>query len=100
MTDTRDRVVATVADRIQARMRPLFGSPEYLADPVKLARAEKRQRESAESYARIAVEEALASAEAENARLRAALDEARTNSIRFAGGQSPHVVRSGSVTAR
>lgn len=38
-------------------MGPVFGSPEYLADPVKLARAEKRRRESAETFARIALEE-------------------------------------------
>lgn len=46
-----------VADRIQDRMGPLVGSPEYLADPVKRARSEKRQRDAAEAYAAMAVAE-------------------------------------------
>jgi hypothetical protein len=53
-------IVERVADRIEARMGPVFGSPEYLADPVKLARAEKRRRDSAVSFARIAIEECAA----------------------------------------
>ncbi|NML93826.1 hypothetical protein HHL27_09115 [Novosphingobium sp. TW-4] len=43
--------VEEVADAIEARMGPVFGSPEYLADPVKLARAEKRRRDGAMTYA-------------------------------------------------
>jgi hypothetical protein len=55
-------LIEKVADRIQERMGPLFGSPEFLADPVKRARAEKRQRDSALSFAQIAVEEATLAA--------------------------------------
>ncbi len=51
--------IREVADRIETRLGPLVGSPEYLADPVKRARSERRRREAAESYARIAVEEVL-----------------------------------------
>ena len=47
---------AVIADKIEAGSGPIFGSPEYLADPVKLARAEKRRRENAEAVAAIAVE--------------------------------------------
>lgn len=36
----------------------LVGSPEWLADPAKRARAEKRRRDAAVFYAAIAVEEA------------------------------------------
>jgi hypothetical protein len=54
-----EELIRRVADRIEERMGPVFGSPEYLADPVKLARAEKRRRDSAEAFARIAVEEAI-----------------------------------------
>lgn len=43
--------VERVADAIEACMGPLFGSPEYLADPVKRARAEKRRRDGAVTYA-------------------------------------------------
>jgi len=44
-----------IADKIQEEMGPLVGSPEYLADPVKRARAQKRQRDAAEHWAQIAV---------------------------------------------
>lgn len=47
--------VERVADAIEAVMGPVFGSPEYLADPVKLARAEKRRRDGALAYARAAL---------------------------------------------
>jgi hypothetical protein len=62
MTDipmNRERLIGQVTDQIEARMGPVFGSPEYLADPVKLARAESRRRDSASSFATIAVDEAL-----------------------------------------
>lgn len=55
----RQRAVASVAAKIQERMGPLVGSPEYLADPVKRARSEKRQRDAAEAYAEFAIESAL-----------------------------------------
>lgn len=54
-----DNLVERVADRIEERMGPLFGSPEYLADPVKLVSAEKRRREAAVSNAEIAITETL-----------------------------------------
>lgn len=47
--------VERVADAIEAVMGPVFGSPEYLADPVKMARAEKRRRDGALAYARAAL---------------------------------------------
>lgn len=47
----RERVIAAML----AKLGPLFGSPEYLADPVKLARAEKRRQDSAEAYADAAI---------------------------------------------
>jgi len=34
---------------------PVFGSPEYLADPVKLARAEKRRMDGARAHAEAAI---------------------------------------------
>lgn len=48
----QDELVERVADAVQDVMGPVFGSPEYLADPVKLARAQKRRREGALAYAR------------------------------------------------
>lgn len=51
-----DELVDSVADRIEALIGPVVGSPEYLADPVKLARAEKRRRDHAVSLAGIAIE--------------------------------------------
>lgn len=47
----RDKLIAAML----AKLGPLFGSPEYLADPVKLARAEKRRQDSAEAYADAAI---------------------------------------------
>jgi hypothetical protein len=65
-----DTVTLTrVADLIEARMGPLFGSPEYLADPVKRGRSEKRRRESAEFYASVAIQATAA----DNAALRRSL---------------------------
>lgn len=51
----REVDVERVADAIEKQMGPVFGSPEYLADPVKLARAEKRRRDGALASARTAV---------------------------------------------
>lgn len=59
----RKALHSIVADRIQAEMGPVFGSPEYLADPIKLARAQRRQRDAAERWAEIAID-ALAEASA------------------------------------
>ena len=39
MTEMRERI----AREIEQKMGPLVGSPEYLADPVKCARAERRR---------------------------------------------------------
>lgn len=36
-----------LAEAMEERLGPVFGSPEYLADPIKLARAEKRLRDAA-----------------------------------------------------
>lgn len=47
MTDLREAIAQAIKDV----MGPVFGSPEYLADPVKLARAEKRQMDGALAYA-------------------------------------------------
>ncbi len=69
-----EETIARIADRIEERMGPLFGSPEYLADPIKRARAEKRRREGAEIYARIAYEEG--DRITQTAALREALEEA------------------------
>lgn len=55
----RQLIEAEATKRIQEAMGPLFGSPEYLADPVKRARSEKRQRDAAEHWAKIAVEVVL-----------------------------------------
>lgn len=51
--DEKARQAAIAA--IRERMGPLVGSPEYLADPVKRARAEKRQADAAEFYADIGI---------------------------------------------
>ena len=48
-----ERAKELAADAIEAAMGPVFGSPEYLADPVKLARAEKRRRDGALTYANV-----------------------------------------------
>lgn len=79
MTELSDELVKLVADRIQERMGPLFGSPEYLADPVKLARAEKRQRDKAESDAQVAIEAALSILTPSENALREALEKIAEN---------------------
>lgn len=50
MTIPPEMIEATARALIEC-MGPLFGSPEYLADPVKLARAEKRRADGAKTYA-------------------------------------------------
>jgi hypothetical protein len=52
-------IVEAMADAIEQRMGPLVGSPEYLADPVKCARAEKRRREAAVGHAQAALSTAF-----------------------------------------
>ena len=49
MTDPA--TVEKVARALEKLMGPVVGSPEYLADPVKRARAEKRLRDAAMSQA-------------------------------------------------
>ena len=55
----RDQCIEAAKRAIEERMGPVFGSPEYLADTVKLARAEKRRHDSALSYATAAVDTLL-----------------------------------------
>lgn len=54
MTIPPEMIEATARALIEC-MGPLFGSPEYLADPVKLARAEKRRADGARTYALAAI---------------------------------------------
>ena len=54
-----DEVVERVKAAMIERIGPVFGSPEYLADPVKLARATKRRDDAAENYARAALSAAI-----------------------------------------
>lgn len=54
MTIPPEMIEATARALIEC-MGPLFGSPEYLADPVKLARAEKRRADGAKTYALAAI---------------------------------------------
>lgn len=53
LTDTE--LAEKLTDAFEAVYGPVFGSPEYLADPVKLARAEKRRRDGAIAYAKAAL---------------------------------------------
>lgn len=60
IADTKqEELIERIADEIECAFGPLFGSPEYLADPVKLARAEKRRRDKCVSDARIALRATL-----------------------------------------
>lgn len=52
---TEAELIEKVARAIENLMGPVFGSPEYLADPVKLARAEKRRADGAAAYAQAAI---------------------------------------------
>lgn len=55
MTSWRAELAERVADALEARMGPLVGSPEYLADPVKRELAEKRRRDAAVGQASTAL---------------------------------------------
>lgn len=47
---TKDELVEKAKAEVIEMMGPIFGSPEYLADPVKLARAEKHREDTASAY--------------------------------------------------
>ncbi len=92
----RARLTASVADKIEASMGPLVGSPEYLADPIKRARSEKRRREGAEFYAQLAVDQVHATIIALTARvaeLEGAVAGEREACARVADDQAQHAMR-------
>jgi len=47
--------IEAVARALRELMGPLFGSPEYLADPINRARSEKQQADAALSQAQAAI---------------------------------------------